>query len=520
VLTYFCGDVDADQFELYGVLLAEHLPNVSYKLIVEALAADFGAVHGVERDDIKVALLIDEIRKAKDDGGVRATYEQATAMLGQKSSLFISSLQQTDLVEEFVGPSETGSQRQIKLLPLPVLDTYAWCAERGISDELVQRLFALTGGHARTMERIGVCCPAENVQEWAPKWDSFEVQALIRDVATFMAQYAASDLNAWLFPALIGQMIAVDRQSEQSARLVRAVGTGTLMNGVETLGEALIPRVSLFGWWNYAHKAQNVRQLGLLILLFKKREPYLFEQLFALHTSVLLDLFYAKSLEIQLFHGKQGVEQAGQVLFRGAKFIHTPAGANVKKIKLELIAGRLLTIKDDMWKPTSAWTAEQEDECLVPMAGNVTRLLPFDVVYTTAANQAGFDTLMLVEAVDGTRHLVLFELKQIRVAEGNIETKQLVQKIDATSQRMDQLLESPLIAKAGITRHEQVTLCLVTLGGLLRNAEDTLMDAAEAHMFNVVLLNRDALKTHFGPSLAPAIAVCDHMHAHAVDNKA
>ena len=41
-------------------------------------------------------------------------------MLGPKCGLFISSLQQTDLLKDF---GSTGSGRRVQLMPLPVLDT-------------------------------------------------------------------------------------------------------------------------------------------------------------------------------------------------------------------------------------------------------------------------------------------------------------------------------------------------------------------------------------------------------------
>ena len=285
------------------------------------------------------------------------------------------------------------------------------------------------------------------------------------------------------------------------------------MNGVQDLGKALIPLVSLYGWLKFATAQEKIRQKELLDVLFKERSPDLFEALFALHTSVLLELFESKSLKIQLFHAAKDFEQAGKILFRGAKFIRTPAGDGVEELSFKAKSGRLLTIKDNMWKTTSEWTAEQkEGKRLVPMADDVVdELLPFDVVHTTMPIQAGFDTLMLVENVKGERHVVLFELKQTDDADGSIKTNKLVDKIDATSKRLDKLLASQLIAEAGITRHEQVTLCLVTLGALARNVESRLRRASKGSSFNVVLLDRDALKVHFGPSLAPAIAIYDHM---------
>ena len=227
---------------------------------------------------------------------------------------------------------------------------------------------------------------------------------------------------------------------------------------------------------------------------------------------MLLELFRTEHLRghdpIRLF---TDADVGGLALFRCAKFIHTPAGDDVEELSFKAKSGRLLTIKDNMWKPTSEWTVEEQENCLVPMAGNVARLEPFDVTHTTMPNQPGFDTLMLVENVKGERHVVLFELKQTDDADGSIKTNKLVDKINMTSEGLEQLLKSPLIAEAGITRHEQVTLCLVTLGALARNVESRLRRASKGSSFNVVLLDRDALKVHFGPSLAPAIAIYDHM---------
>ena len=508
ILTYFCGNVSADQFKRYGKQLAKQLPEeIEFENIVAAIAADFGAVHVVERDEIKVALLIDEIRRAEDDGGVRQTYQQAAAMLGPKCGLFVSSLQQTDLLKDF---GSTWSGRRVQLMPLPVLDTIEWFEERGISNEVVQRLVILTGGHARTMENLIESTP-EPIDEWNPRWFAGAIQSVSDGVAELMVGAGSADLEPWLFSALASEKLNLEHKNWDGDTLVEAVQNGVLMNGTHALVKSLVPLVSLFGWRKFATAENKIRQLNLLQVLFMKRSPALFEELFALHTSVLFELFESKSLKIQLFHAAKDFEQAGKILFRGAKFIHTPAGADIEKMKIELKAGRLLTIKDNMWKPTSEWTVEEQENCLVPMAGNVARLEPFDVTHTTMPNQPGFDTLMLVENVKGERHVVLFELKQTDDADGSIKTNKLVDKINMTSEGLEQLLKSPLIAEAGITRHEQVTLCLVTLGALARNVEERLEAAADRCSFNVVLLDRDALKVHFGPSLAPAIAIYDHM---------
>ena len=509
ILTYFCGNVSAGQFKRYGKQLAKQLPEeIEFENIVAAIAADFGAVHGVERDEIKVALLIDEIRKAEDDGGVHQTYEQAAAMLGPKCGLFVSSLQQTDLLKDF---GSTWSGRRVQLMPLPVLDTIEWYEERGISNEVVQRLVILTGGHARTMENLIESTP-EPIDEWNPRWFAGAIQSVSDGVAELVVGAGSADLEPWLFSALASEKLNLEHKNWDGNTLVEAVQNGVLMNGTHALVKSLVPLVSLFGWRKFATAENKIRQLNLLQVLFMKRSPALFEELFALHTSVLLELFRTEHLRghdpIRLF---TDADVGGLALFRCAKFIRTPAGDDVEELSFKAKSGRLLTIKDNMWKPTSEWTVEEQENCLVPMADDVVDdLLPFDVVHTTSVNQAGFDTLMLVENVKGERHVVLFELKQTDDADGSIKTDKLVDKINMTSEGLEQLLKSPLIAEAGITRHEQVTLCLVTLGALARNVESRLRRASKDSSFNVVLLDRDALKVHFGPSLAPAIAIYDN----------
>ncbi|MCB9880129.1 MAG: hypothetical protein H6835_21250 [Planctomycetes bacterium] len=69
---------------------------------------------------------------------------------------------------------------------------------------------------------------------------------------------------------------------------------------------------------------------------------------------------------------------------------------------------------------------------------------------------------------------------------------------------------------AGIAGPDQVTLCFVVLrkdstsGNTLRAALRKL-NLTQSIAFNVVLLDHAALKQHYGDTLAPSLALCEHM---------
>ena len=70
--------------------------------------------------------------------------------------------------------------------------------------------------------------------------------------------------------------------------------------------------------------------------------------------------------------------------------------------------------------------------------------------------------------------------------------------------------------RAGIAGADQVTLCFVVLRKD-STSDDTLQDelyelnSELSIAFNVVLLDQAALKQHYGDTLAPSLAQCEHM---------
>ena len=173
-----------------------------------------------------------------------------------------------------------------------------------------------------------------------------------------------------------------------------------------------------------------------------------------------------------------------------------------------------MAVEEDLWRMPASGLTVSTTETLVPSPyETITKLRPFDIIYSRAENQAGFDLFVLVNDADYRPHLLLLELKQSKKAETKIPTSALAEKITLVADRLDELLEKPLVRDAGITSASQVTLCFATLSDLAGDVDQKLHATAQGMPFNVVVLDRPALKTHFGPSLAPAIAIYDHMRS-------
>ena len=135
-----------------------------------------------------------------------------------------------------------------------------------------------------------------------------------------------------------------------------------------------------------------------------------------------------------------------------------------------------------------------------------------------------FDSALIVQPAtlaNAKPHLVLFENKFSRAnAKNRFKTSELRTKVRLARTKLGKLFadttrEHPF-RRAGIAGPDQVTLCFVVLRKDSMS-DDTLQDelyelnCTPSIAFNVVLLDQAALKQHYGDTLAPSLAQCEHM---------
>ena len=301
LLGYFCpaSKLTPATFRRSGNALAECLPTKVYVGdIVDAIVADFAANHDVPVERVKVVLAVDEIAKSGDKKGTYREIVSAVDGLWPRVGAVITSLEQTAVVTEFGASESAGSNRPIKWLPLLLLNTYKWCEKMNITDRYHQKLVAMSGGHARTMQHVLNEIEDKTVLAKSAEHDTKQVtDALLEhygELAKNIMTYSSDSLEKFLFEALIGQLCPLDDGAKTRTPFGKAVRAGQLLNADfdAPVGASQIPLVSLFGWFVYAHDSKNIRQQYLLSELFKERDGLVFERLFALHLSVLFELFF------------------------------------------------------------------------------------------------------------------------------------------------------------------------------------------------------------------------------------
>ena len=146
------------------------------------------------------------------------------------------------------------------------------------------------------------------------------------------------------------------------------------------------------------------------------------------------------------------------------------------------------------------------------------------MVHTLFENNEAFDSALIVQPAtpaNAKPHLVLFENKFSRAnAKNRFTTTELTDKVKGAHKKLGKLFadtthEHPF-RLAGIAGADQVTLCFVVLRKD-STSDDTLQDelyelnSELSIAFNVVLLDHAALKQHYGDTLAPSLALCEHM---------
>ena len=390
LLSYFCRPLSRREFKKYGEALLAHMPpEIDVALTVEAIMEDFASVHDLPVERVKVMMLVDEIASSEDATATYAGTVDAVDSLWPRVGAVFTALERAKLITEFGASSSIGSKREIWWLPLNVLNTFAWCDSMNISDKYHRQLFALTAGHARTMDKLLHFIQTQREKVKCAERDAERVTDQLLDhfkqLADHVMTVGSNAARDFLFPALIGQELDLRRGSDPT-KFGEAVRDGVLLNadfGDNAL-EKEIPLVSLFGWFVYAHKKKMVTQQHLLSELFKERDGPVFERLFALHLSVLFELFSIEGPRIQLFDSTNSTKLAGKALFRGAKFIHTPNLA-VEELRLKCKTGRIMAVEEDLWRMPASGLTVSTTEILVPSPyENIPELLPFDIIYSRA----------------------------------------------------------------------------------------------------------------------------------------
>jgi hypothetical protein len=236
-------------------------------------------------------------------------------------------------------------------------------------------------------------------------------------------------------------------------------------------------------------------------------------------------------LNVRLFWGARDDNSRDRLmLFRGAAMIHIPAGSLVEDFQMKPKAtGRLVTIAESAWTtPKGGWTVAEEPlvvgRTIGPTPGShITELEPGDVVYSRHTTQPGFDSAFYVHNAKGEPHLVLFENK-LYADKTTLTAKTLTDKIRIVNNHLAQFFEDmPAIGEArkakkdkstspllqSITSPSQVTLCFATSSEPSDRVISTVESYAEEHNvpFNVVLLDKAAMKKFFSPSLEQPLAM-------------
>ena len=140
------------------------------------------------------------------------------------------------------------------------------------------------------------------------------------------------------------------------------------------------------------------------------------------------------------------------------------------------------------------------------------------VVLPGVGNNAGFDSLVLHDTIDGRRHLLIIEN---RFSEAGATTSLswaaaedgIVKKVQAVRVFLDKVFalkdEHP-IGRSGVARYEQVTFLVVAARNANANFAETatawLSDKSNGIEFNVGVITRQALLKCYGTPLREATA--------------
>jgi len=546
VFAHFVG-VDRrsdDRFAAVARAIAPQLPReLTVRHVLDALAYDRAQALGVTEDTIHVLLVVDELLSACDSNKV---YRDAVdALHNARRGCVVSTLEQTPVLRgEQVGggataqPDLTGSRRPLRWLPLPMLDTFAWCKANGVRDETQKRLYVLSSGHPRTMQFV---------REAIRQQPHAAAIAIIGAVNGTRAGRAPTTVVRFMWAALANVPLPFVAANRQPTKFATAVQAGNLINGVvasEHVPPPAVPLVSLFDVLDVAEPW--LRALPQLVwTLVDKLDGKAFERVHVLHTAAMfalhnlarrnkMELGTAHVAALRLFD----IEPTGaNVLFGGAHFLHVPAGSTIEEMAIDVseAQGIVHTVTDNLWTaPDGGWTHARDGDQLLPRRGagggggaaggddKLALLDPLQLVYTTYDTNEAFDSAVVVPTTAGTPHLVLFENKFSRAdAKNKFTSDDMLLKVRKARTRLDELFGDEKykrhpFRRAGISNAAQVTLCFVVLrhhSVSVDTLESKLLDENDATpiAFNVVLLDHAALVQHYGHTLAPSVALCEHV---------
>eukprot|EP00005_Dracoamoeba_jomungandri_P003999 CAMPEP_0174249778 /NCGR_PEP_ID=MMETSP0439-20130205/119_1 /TAXON_ID=0 /ORGANISM="Stereomyxa ramosa, Strain Chinc5" /LENGTH=865 /DNA_ID=CAMNT_0015329681 /DNA_START=207 /DNA_END=2804 /DNA_ORIENTATION=- len=498
-LKHLDGQAPMWSFKEVAEMLDKALPECSVRDVIAAIEWDVTTHRSIKLEKVKVLFMIDEIGKAanKDcdaEGVIEEVYRCVTEYLEcTRYGAVFTALDGTDILPSRV--ESTSSSRPIAWLPLQPLDTTYWENEAG--DEYASRLFAMSGGHPRTIQFL--------LKELKKRVEGLDASlAIMERVAVSLQVQSLRQISRWIFPAILATEYEVVDDRGNPTNVMIAIERGILINAVVTTKrlEPVVPKLSLFLLYSFVKDKEPLLLRLLSQLIRQLCTPvggFGFEDIHSLRELIVLNLIGKPGRCWEIFSTETDTRDP---LYAGARYVTDPTPITFQ------VQGQTCwyKISKALASPTSTgWTVQSS------ILGNCRELsyLPVPIVLASNfTNNKGFDIAELLPTACGP-HLILIECKY---SKGTANTSFSKSDCDTKAALVDAFLSGVMENKehpfhrCGIDSKNKVTLIFVLHRecdqvALLRDPKDL----TNQFEFGIAIMPVYSLRKCYGPTLSSAV---------------